>query len=46
MVGKILEGTFVAVALYLVLTNAAGFGQATSAIGSLYTSGVQTLQGR
>lgn len=46
MLGKILEGTFFSVALFLVLTHAADFGTATEAIGGLYTGAVKTLQGR
>jgi hypothetical protein len=41
-----LEIAMTAIVLYLVLTNASGFSQATASIGNVYTSGVKALQGR
>lgn len=46
MVGRVLEITFVAVLLFLVVTNADGFARVTTAIGSVYSQSVRTLQGR
>jgi hypothetical protein len=46
MIGRILEITFVAVLVYLVLSNAGAFSVAMSSITNMYTRGVQTLQGR
>lgn len=46
MVGKVIDGSFVAILVFLVVSNAFGFGQAMSAIASAYTSAVRTLQGR
>jgi hypothetical protein len=43
---RILEITFVAIVLYLVLSNAKGFSSALSSLSNAYTSGVKTLQGR
>jgi hypothetical protein len=43
---RILEITFVLIVLYLILTNAAAFGTATSAAGATYTQAVRALQGR
>lgn len=45
MVGRIIELTAVLIALFLILTNASSFGQATSAIGNLYIGAVRQLQG-
>lgn len=44
--GRILEITFVAIVLYLVLTNSSGFSKAITSIGNTYVSGVKALQGR
>lgn len=44
--GRILEITFVAVVLYLVLSNASGFSKAVVSIGDTYVKGVKALQGR
>lgn len=46
MVGRILEGTFLAVMLFLILTHADAFSSAAKAVGGLYTGAVSTLQGR
>lgn len=43
---RILEGTFTAVFLFLILTNANGFSQAVYAIGTNATKYVSTLQGK
>lgn len=45
-VTNIIEGTFLLVLVFLVLTNAAGFNTVASAIGSVYTSAVRALQAR
>lgn len=45
MVGQIIEGTILLVAIMLILTNANGFYTVASAIGSTYVAAVQTLQG-
>jgi hypothetical protein len=45
MVSTILEGTLVILVLGLILANAAAFSQALTAVGSVYTSAVQTLAG-
>lgn len=41
-----LEIALVAVALYLVLTNAQGFSQVAASVGNVYGSSVKALQGR
>ena len=41
-----LKYTFLAVGGYLVLNYATGFGTDLKAVGSLYGTGVKTLQGR
>jgi hypothetical protein len=43
---KIISGTFVVVALFLVLTNPGGDAAAGNAVGTLYVGGVKALQGR
>lgn len=43
---KILSGTGILIALYLLLSNASGAGTVISSLGDAYSKGVQTLQGR
>ena len=45
-IGMILTGTFTLVAIYLFLSNSGGTVKIISQLGSTYTSGVKTLQGR
>lgn len=45
-ISQILEGTFVLIVIFLVLSRASGFSKAMSAIGSVYISSVKALQGR
>lgn len=45
-VGQILEGTFVLVLMYLIVTKATEFGQVVSSIASAYQGSVKVLQGR
>lgn len=46
MVGQIVEGTILLIAVFLVLGNASGFMLVASAIGQTYVAAVRTLQGR
>lgn len=46
MFGKIIEGTFVLILVYLVASNAQGFSAVVNSIGSVYASGVHALQAR
>jgi hypothetical protein len=46
MISRIIEGTFTAVLVYLVLSQASQFSTVMSAIARTYTSGVKTLQAR
>lgn len=45
MVSTILEGTILILVLGLILANSAEFSTAIRAVGSVYTSAVQTLSG-
>lgn len=45
-VGRILEITFVAVLVYLVLANADGFNTVAGATAGAYSASVKALQGR
>ena len=45
-VSKILSGTGVLVAMYLLFKNASGASSIISSMGNAYSKGVQTLQGR
>lgn len=45
-VNRILEITFVAVIVYLVLSRATDFNIAITAIGDVYSQAVRTLQAR
>ena len=45
-VSKIISGTGILVALYLLVKNASGASSIISSMGSAYSKGVQTLQGR
>lgn len=44
--GRILEGTFTLILVFLVITRADGFSTAIGAIGKLYQGSVSVLQGR
>lgn len=46
IVGNILEGTFVLILFYLILSNALGFGLVVGALGGNYVSAVKVLQAR
>lgn len=43
---KILEGTFVAILIYLVVTNAIGFSSIVGTTGNVYVNSIKALQGR
>lgn len=43
---KVLSGTAVLIGLYLIVSNATNTTKIITSAGSLYTSGVKTLQGR
>lgn len=43
---KIISGTGILIAVYLILTNASGTTKIVNSLGSVYTSSVKTLQGR
>lgn len=43
---KLLSGTAVLIGMYLVLTNSKSTVSVINSLGSVYTSGVKTLQGR
>ena len=45
-VSKIISGTGVLVALYLLVKNAGGASEIISSMGDAYAKGVGTLQGR
>ncbi len=45
-IAKILSGTAVLVGMYLVLKNSSSTVNVIKSLGSVYTSGVKTLQGR
>lgn len=45
-VNRVVEITFVLVALFLVLSNAGAFGTVVTSIGNVYSSSVRTLQGK
>jgi len=45
-VTNIIEGTFLLILVFLVLTNAAGFNTVAAAIGNVYTSAIRALQAR
>jgi hypothetical protein len=45
-IGRILEITFVAVLVYLVLKNSEGFSTVAGATAGAYSTSVQALQGR
>jgi hypothetical protein len=46
MLSKIIDGTFVAAALYLVLSQADSFGTVVGAVSNGYSTAVRALQGR
>lgn len=45
-IGMLLTGTFALIAIYLFLKNSSGTVKIIGELGSTYTSGVKTLQGR
>lgn len=45
-IAKILSGTAVLVGLYLILKNSGSTVSVINSLGTIYTSGVKTLQGR
>lgn len=45
-VSKILSGTGILIAMYLLFKNASGASSIITSLGGAYTKGVQTLQGR
>lgn len=46
MIAKVIEGTILAIVLYLVLSHAGEFYTVAQAVGQTYVAGVQVLQGR
>ena len=44
-VTNVIEGTFLLILVFLVLTNARGFNTVATAIGRVYTDAVAALQG-
>lgn len=46
MIAKLLSGTGILVAMYLILNNASGSVSVINALGNVYSQGVSTLQGR
>lgn len=46
MASRVMDISFVAIILFLVLSNGDSFSKVLSAISSTYISGVRTLQGR
>lgn len=45
-ISKIISGTGILIALYLLVKNASGASNVIKSLGGVYTSGVKTLQGR
>lgn len=45
-VSKILSGTALLIAIYLVVKNAKGTASIINSLGGIYTKSVKTLQGR
>lgn len=45
-ISKILSGTAILVGMYLILKNSASTVKVVNSLGSIYTTGVKTLQGR
>ena len=45
-VSKVISGTGVLIAMYLLFKNASGASSIISSMGSAYSNGVKTLQGR
>lgn len=45
-VAKLLSGTAVLIGMYLILKNSSSTVKVINSLGSVYTSGVKTLQGR
>lgn len=45
-VAKILSGTAILVGMYLILKNSSSTTKIVNSLGSVYTTGVKTLQGR
>ena len=46
MFGRIIELTAVLIGMFLIITNADQFSQATSAVGNIYLGAIRTLQGK
>lgn len=46
MLGRIIEGTFTAILVYLVLSKSNEFSTAARAVGGTYTDAVRVLQAR
>lgn len=46
IVSNILEGTFVLILFYLILSNAFSFSLVAGALGSNYNNAIRTLQAR
>lgn len=46
MIAKVLSGTAVLVGMYLILKNSSSTVDVINSLGSIYSSGVKTLQGR
>ncbi len=46
MVNKVIEGTITLIIIYLLVTNADGFSNIISNVGSVYGASVKALQGR
>lgn len=45
-ISKILSGTAVLIGMYLIISNSRETVNIVNSLGSVYTSGVKTLQGR
>lgn len=45
-VAKVLSGTAVLIGMYLILKNSSSTVSIVNSLGSVYTTGVKTLQGR
>ena len=45
-ISKLLSGTAVLIGMFLILKNAGSTVSVINSLGSVYTSGVKTLQGR
>lgn len=45
-IGKIISGTGLLICVYLIVTNAKNVSTIVDSLGSVYSTGVKTLQGR